>query len=47
MDELTANAALGHPRRASREMGEAVLRLAEDRLVEFLEDFVSGRPDPP
>jgi len=47
MDELTANGALGHPRRASREMGEAVLRLAEDRLVEFLEDFVSGRPDPP
>src|SRR5689334_22536782 len=43
MGDLTANGALGVPRRAFREIGEAVLRLAEDRLVEFLKDFVSGR----
>jgi creatinine amidohydrolase len=46
MDELTSNGALGDPRRASLVAGEAVLRLAEDRLVEFLEDFVSAKPDP-
>jgi creatinine amidohydrolase len=40
MDELTANGALGDPRLASREAGEAVLQVVEDRLVEFLEDFM-------
>src|SRR5919202_1538549 len=46
MDELTANGALGDPRLASREAGEAVLRLVEDRLVEFLEDFMAAKRDP-
>jgi creatinine amidohydrolase len=36
MHELTANGALGDPRRASQETGAAVLDLAEQRLVEFL-----------
>src|ERR687886_2384235 len=41
MDELTANGALGDPRLASREAGEALLRLVEDRLGEFLEEFIA------
>lgn len=46
MDELTANGALGDPRLGSREVGEAVLRLVEKRLVEFLEDFMAAKRDP-
>src|SRR5919199_1414673 len=46
MDELTANGALGDPRLASREAGEALLRLVGDRLVEFLEDFMAAKRDP-
>ncbi len=45
MDELTANGALGDPRQASREAGEAVLGLVETRLIEFLEDFCTTDPD--
>jgi creatinine amidohydrolase len=41
MDEITANGVLGDPRRASRETGAEVLALAEQRLVEFLEDFIA------
>ncbi|MGI9147130.1 MAG: creatininase family protein [Chloroflexota bacterium] len=44
MDELTANGSLGDPRLASRESGEAVMRLVEDRLIEFLEDFIAVEP---
>jgi creatinine amidohydrolase len=42
MDELTANGALGDPRRASLEAGDDAVRLVEQRLVEFLTDFMAA-----
>jgi creatinine amidohydrolase len=41
MDEISANGALGDPRKASAAAGEEVLKVAERRLVEFLEDFIA------
>lgn len=40
MDEMTANGNIGDPRLASREAGEEVVTLIEQRMVEFLEDFM-------
>ncbi|HEU5316524.1 MAG TPA: creatininase family protein [Chloroflexota bacterium] len=49
MDEISANGALGDPRKASAEAGAAVLEVAERRLAEFLEDFMNsqGEETPP
>lgn len=40
MDELTANGNIGDPRLANKEAGEEVVALIEQRMVEFLEDFM-------
>lgn len=40
-DEITANGNIGDARLATREDGEAIVALAVDRLVEFLEDFTA------
>jgi creatinine amidohydrolase len=41
-EEITANGNIGDARLANREAGEAIVGLAVDRLVEFLEDFTGA-----
>ncbi len=40
-EDLTRNGNLGDPRLASADVGEAVVALAVERLIEFLEDFTA------
>ncbi len=43
-EEITANGNIGDPRLGTREDGEAIAALAVQRLVEFLEDFMTDQP---